>query len=331
MSVSWKRADADWLREAKWGTMTHFLADAASCVEETVLPMAEWNGRVDGVDVKRLAEQIAGTGAGYQIFTLGQNSGYFCSPNATYDSLVGQPSRLSDRDLLADLATALKTRGVRTIAYLPSSPPCNQREAVERLKFTPTWDMSRNGYKPGEYTVAEGIDDRLTEGLRNWEAIIREWSLRWGDLVSGWWFDGCYYADKLYEHDGAPNFQSFAEAAKAGNTKSIVAFNSGVKIPVPTITPYEDYTAGELNDLWIGNKWHPMTDKVGGAQLQILTYLGNWWGQGPTRFTDELAVSYTKHVIACGGALTWDIPISYDGQIPEEFRRQLSVIGTAVR
>eukprot|EP01046_Picozoa_sp_COSAG06_P043602 COSAG06_NODE_5739_length_3299_cov_19.417813_1_plen_24_part_10 len=22
---------------------------------------------------------------------------------------------------------------------------------------------------------------------RNWEAIIREWSLRWGDLVDGWW------------------------------------------------------------------------------------------------------------------------------------------------
>jgi alpha-beta hydrolase superfamily lysophospholipase len=37
------------------------------------------------------------------------------------------------------------------------------------------------------------------------EAVIREWSLRWGKNVSGWWTDGCYHADKMYRHADAPD------------------------------------------------------------------------------------------------------------------------------
>ena len=40
---------------------------------------------------------------------------------------------------------------------------------------------------------------------------------RWGQKVWGWWFDGCYFADAMYRHPDAPNFASFAAAAKAGN------------------------------------------------------------------------------------------------------------------
>jgi len=44
---------------------------------------------VDGFDVNGLADQLASVGAGYYVITLGQNSGYFCSPNAAYDGFVG--------------------------------------------------------------------------------------------------------------------------------------------------------------------------------------------------------------------------------------------------
>ncbi|MGC8977662.1 MAG: hypothetical protein ACP5OB_08625, partial [Candidatus Ratteibacteria bacterium] len=37
---------------------------------------------------------------GWLIFTIGQNSGFYCSPNKTYDEIVGRKeSRLSKRDL----------------------------------------------------------------------------------------------------------------------------------------------------------------------------------------------------------------------------------------
>ena len=64
---------------------------------------AQWSRQVDGVDVDGLADQLGSLGAGYLMFTIGQNSGHFCSPNATYDSIVGiEPSNCSERDLIAD-------------------------------------------------------------------------------------------------------------------------------------------------------------------------------------------------------------------------------------
>ena len=44
---------------------------------------------------------------------------------------------------------------------------------------------------------------------------MREWSLRWGDKIGGWWIDGCYFADEMYRHPDAPNFASFTAALKA--------------------------------------------------------------------------------------------------------------------
>ncbi|HEY3331680.1 MAG TPA: hypothetical protein VGK19_16740 [Capsulimonadaceae bacterium] len=331
MTDQWTRANTDWFHAAKWGTMTHFLADFASNVSAVEVPIDDWNRRAESVDVDLLARRIADTGAGYHIFTIGQNSGYFCSPNAYYDSLVGTPSRLSQRDLIADLAAALARFSVPMFAYLPTHPGALYSHALEALKFTPKWDASRTGIVPGAYLAAHDVDDRLTEGMQNWEAVIREWSTRWGKSISGWWFDGCYFADKLFLHDDAPNFRSFVEAAKAGNPDSLVAFGTGVRIPIASATPYEDYTAGELNDLWLGNKWGPQSRFIDGAQFHALTYLGKWWGEGPTRFCDELAIGYTKHINGADGVLTWDIPTGQDGQIPDDFRRQLTAIGCATR
>jgi hypothetical protein len=326
----WQRANTDWFHAAKWGVFTHFLADPASSATAIDLSVDAWNRRVDAVNVDALAEQIVETGAGYAVLTLGQNSGFFCSPNRSYDEIVGATGRLSRRDLMADFADALIRRGLRMIAYSPSHGPANDRHAVEALGFTPHWDASQWQLRPGIYAATGQVDDRLTRAQRNWEAIAREWSLRWGERISGWWIDGCYYADRMYRHPDGPNFRTYAEALKAGNPNSIVAFNPGVKAPIVCYTPYEDYTAGELNDLYIGNKWYPLKRTVDGAQLHVLTYLGEWWGEGPARFPTELAAGYAKHVTGRGGVISWDVPL-VDELIPQTFLRQLSSINAAVR
>lgn len=134
------------MRDARWGVMTHYLADLPSSKEPADMTPEQWNRYVDNFDVPRFADIIAATGAGYLIFTLGQNSGYFCSPNETYDRLVGvQPSRLSRRDLVGEVAIELQKRDVRTIAYLPSHAPAKHCEAAEGLACTPEWDASAFG------------------------------------------------------------------------------------------------------------------------------------------------------------------------------------------
>jgi hypothetical protein len=236
------------------------------------------------------------------------------------------PSCLSRRDLIADVAAELAKRNVRTIAYMPAGPPSQQRQTSEILRCTPEWDISGWGLKPGTYIRRHPVDQRLSDFQRNWESVIREWSLRWGKLVSGWWVDGCYYADKMYRHEDAPNFRSFAEAMKAGNPDALVAFNPGVK--VECITPYEDYTAGEANDLYTPVCHFPFYRFMGGAQLHVLTYMGLNWGSGLPRFPDELPALYTRHINErAGGVVTWDVPAGLDGTIHDAFWRQLDRIG----
>ncbi len=92
----WKRANTDWFRDCRWGLFTHYLADSASNLKPTVLPVSDWNRRIDAFDVEGLARQLAEAHVPYFVITLGQNSGYYLSPNRTYDEIVGiTPSKCS--------------------------------------------------------------------------------------------------------------------------------------------------------------------------------------------------------------------------------------------
>ncbi len=336
--TAWTRANTDWLHAARWGTFVHYLADAPSCTEAVTLSPDTWNRQVESFDVERYAATLADLGCPYTFLTLGQNSGYYCSPNATYDAIVGhRPSRLSRRDLIADLAAACTRRGIRMMVYFTSSAPCNDPVAMVRLRCTPTWDAGALGFPKGRYTPADaaGTDERLSEFQRHWEAIIREWSLRWGRSVHGWWIDGAYAADRMYRNLDEPNFRSFAAAMKAGNPDSLVAFNPGVRNPVICHSEYEDYTCGEIANTLPTNGVAPCVAPVGrwvqGAQYHLLTFLGGRWCHPEPRFTDEMVVAYTRYVNSWGGVVSWDHPVAPDGRIPDAMLRQLARLGRELR
>ncbi len=308
-----------WFRKTGWGIFLHYLASPASSMVKSELSPDDWNRRLDSVDVDALSKQVASSGARYCFITIGQNSGFFLAPNQTYDQLVGRfPSRCSKRDLVADLYAALAKEGIPLMVYLPSHAPAMDRQAVENLACTPAWDASNWQLKPGTYMRKFDVDVRLSLFQRNWEAIVREWSLRWGNNVRGWWFDGCYFADRMYYHEDAPNFYSFAAAARAGNSVGIVAFNGGVRPQISSMTPAEDYTAGEITDYFpVGGDNSGM---INGVQFHILTYLGDCWGRGDQpRFSMELTAEITRSIIRRNGTISWDVPISEGGKIPKSF------------
>ena len=228
----------DWLRDAKWGVFCHWLGMMPE-IDRRPPTAEEWNARVEAFDLAGLVGQLVRIHPGYFIFTLGQNSGHFCSPNATYDRLTGiQPSKCSRRDLIVDLAGALAEHGIPLMVYLPSGAPSDDKAACQRLQWE--WGFAGEGWS-GKRT-----GKRLAEFQRNWEAVVREWSLRFGSKIRGWWIDGCYFADEMYRHPDEPNFGSFAAALRAGNPQSLAAFNPGVLIPVVRHSDSEDYTAGEI-------------------------------------------------------------------------------------
>ncbi|HPA19766.1 MAG TPA: hypothetical protein PLU30_18600 [Verrucomicrobiae bacterium] len=331
------QARTAWFRDAKWGVFFHYLASPASATEAADMDTERWNRRIDAFDVAGLARQLEEIRAGYFFITLGQNSGFYLSPNGTYDRLVGRaPGRCSRRDLVADIAAALKPHGIRTMVYFTSMAPAQDRQAIERLRCTPPWDPRRVGFKPDSFTPQPGVDERLTEFQRNWEAVIREWSLRWGKDVHGWWIDGAYNADVMYRHKDPPNFQSFADAMRAGNPDAIVCFNPGVKVPVIKHAPCEDYTAGEIADAFpVGvdaGKWaKPVGGTVAGAQYHVLTFLGDYWGRGKPRFPAEMLLAYTKYLNDRGGVITWDVPPAENGHIPDNFFQLLLTLKEGTR
>jgi hypothetical protein len=304
---------AAWMQDPRycWGVMTHYLADWQSKINNIDISVDAWNKMVDGFDVAGMAQRLDSVGAGHYQISIGQNSGYYASPNAAYDQITGiQPSKCSKRDLIADLYDQLSKHDIKLMAYLPSGAPAQDKPAMAALEWL-------NG--PYENKNFQ----------RKWEMIIAEWSKRWGPKVVGWWFDGCYFPNAMYRSAEAPNFASFAAATRAGNPDSSVAFNPGVVYRVLSVSPDEDYICGEIDKPDLVSARRTTDGKVDGIQIHMLSFLGEKWGGGAPRFTTDQVVAYTKKLRDLGGSVTWDVPVQLDGTITQPFLDQLAALGKA--
>ncbi len=132
-------------------------------------------------------------------------------------------------------------------------------------------------------------------------------------------------------------YQQAAEAYKSGNPQAIVAFNT---LPVGwnrdqllPATEHEDYLAGECDyflptcgiRVFDGQEYY-LGPNIGGDQLHFLNFLGAWWGTGEPRFSEELIVSWTRHINDHGGTVTWDLPVRDDGTITDPYMEQLRAL-----
>lgn len=326
------RANTDWFKEAGWGLLLHYLAELHRDPNGD-MDTERWNQQIDAFDTQAFADQLKSVGVGYVIVTIGQNSGFYIAPNATYDALVGRtPSRCSRRDLVADLYPVLERAGIKLIVYLPSGAPAFDPVAVKALE----WEWGFTGLAQAwpenwpHHDKSAHSGKRLVEFQLKWEAVIREWSLRWGERIAGWWIDGCYFAEEMYCHDSLPNFESLVAALKAGNPNALVSFNTGVRTPIISATEHEDFTAGEISTAFpVADRTQSLNRWVDGVQFHVLSFLGDWWGGGQPRFSDEWVAAYTRYINDHEGVMTWDVPINAQGVIPQPFLDQLSCIGAS--
>lgn len=320
----------EWFKGKRWGLFTHYLANPAGNDIDKIVTSQEWNERINNFNVELFVKQLKQTGADYFCITIGQNSGHFCSPNSTYDQVTGiSPSKCSERDLVLELAEEASKYGIDMWVYLPTGAPCAEPQAVERLE----WEWGYTG-GIGVYS-APTTGKRLVEFQRKWEGIIREWSLRWGDKIKGWWMDGCYFPEDMYLFEDEPNFKSLSRSIRAGNPHAVIAYNKGLEYPFILQCEYDDFTAGEVGenlplDISNDNSKEEISKVLGGRKLHVLSYLGKTWGQGEPRFPDQLAIGYSKYIIEKGGIITWDIPLNLDGSISECYQKQLEKINDEV-
>ena len=272
--------------------------------------------RIGEFDVAALAKQIADMKPDWFCLTLGQNTGYMCSPNATYERICGYApgSHCSARDIPAELIAALKPHGVKVMLYLPCQPPNADRHAAEAFGFPPGAPDQRP-------------HDRMINAVaaKRWAEVIEEWSRRYGKDVAGWWFDGGYRWIRFNDEIAA----LYAAAVKRGNPDAVVAFNEGVKSPVRRWTLAGDYLAGEVNE--------PFKETCAGRwfddrQWQLLTFAGTTWGKRDCRYTDEQWIGWMRPILKNGGAVTIDLAIDCPtGRLEPTQAAQLKRVFSAAR
>jgi len=292
-----------WMGRAKFGVFVHYLGGGS-----------DWNEKVDSFNVPAFARQIAQTKADYLIFTLGQNSGYYCSPNETYSRYAGYDptDRCSARDLPMEIADALAPHGIKLMLYLPSRSPQQDRQAMAALE-----DVHERQPAPQAFT-------------KKWSEVIAEWSKRYSTKVAGWWFDGSYNTAGWDDLSKPNNWNTWAAAARAGNPYSLLAFNPGADVnkAFTSLTTEQDYTAGELNSFTATPRENPCPANI---QWQLLSFMGNRWGAatGPHK-PDDWMINYIRQVNRQGGVVTIDVNCTDDGTIYAPHLKQLTAIGTAI-
>ena len=309
--------NTDWFRDAGFGIMVHylfpvFISDGPEDWHDYNKYSQRWNDVVNSFDVEKFAHQANEAGAGYVMYTLGQNSGYYSAPNSVFDSIVGvKPGDLcSYRDLPMDLIEALGRYDIPLILYLPSNPPVRNKLVSEKFK-----------YPYGKDSATTQYNQAILENM------IREWSLRYGDGAKGWWFDGLYSwndirstrMDMSLKH----NISTHALAAKAGNKQSIVTFNSGFG-PIQVNTPYCDYSSGEKSTIdefpsgrWVGD----------GVQWFLFTYLGEKWGGKGQQFETDVLAEMAEKIVENEGVLCLEVVTDETGEILPHHFEQIQAVG----
>ena len=303
----------DRLFEKKWGVFNHYLYNYTAKAENI-----SWGDAIERIDVKKISDQLRKMGAGYYFITLCQGTKHLLVSNKTYNAIAGcaDCDVTGERDIVSELWEELSKYGIDLYLYFPSDGPHCDKEYGEKLGF---YYETEDVYKlvDGIYCHREPEENKVLLEKRlnsrfvdNWSSVLEEYSVRYGDKIKGWWFDG------FYDFFGFTNewIEPFYKAAKKGNPGAITTFNNGVKKELYKWYSDEEYTSGEFNEL----EFVPESRFVSGLQSHILAPLGSTWGMKDARYDNDYMNKYIKSVNQHGGVVTVDIGVSSDGSYSDE-------------
>lgn len=329
------KSNAEWM-VGKRGLMIHYLPplmegrDGSRCTDV--------DEAAESFRMERFLNDFDRTGSDYLLFTLGQNTGMYNAPNPVIEKYAG-PGHCPRRDLAGELALAMKERGKRFLAYLPTEMHCNGLMQ-----------------KPFGWIKIEGVQaagkERQELFQERWCEAIRYWSMRYGTLLDGWWLDGCHWLKIDHKH--------WRAALRAGNPESAIAFSYAEFIfeqTVPRLTD-DDYFSGEVYMLrdglprlggkegfrpagsrvpgTVGTLWHALVpldvhwyrgDSPDWCKLDGRRYIDpatlKTGEMDPPMYSDDELVTLHEAFPGQGGALTLNAGIFLDGSLGSETVAQL--------
>lgn len=250
-------------------------------------------------DVNRFANDLESCGVGYVMVTLGQNTGAYLTPNDKYISITKQDPDLvfPSRDIVYELANRLSENNkTKLFFYLPIRGPQYDKQALSALDDADERSVPSSSF------------------VKNWSEVVKFWSLKYSEQISGWWFDGAYV-----NRNGM--WSPILKSAKIGNKDSLVALNSGqgLQKAFAYLDSEQNYTAGELKNLLdILDIEKPVKNG-----FHVFSYLGSDWGKIGVRYSRETIEKVFRKVVDFGGMMTLDVHVDDYGVLD---RDQLSVI-----
>ena len=207
--------NTEWFASRKWGIFTHcFHFGNDNFIKSRGGPVPEYNEFINNFDTEKFARALNETNCGYLMFTMGQGQKYWCAPNENFNRITGYKTgeACSRRDLIEDLLNALEKYDIPLFLYFTGDGPYADPKAGKAMGFCP------DGTIEGRQYITEKF-------IKNWGSVLREYSLRYGNRVKGWWVDGCYdffgYTDEF--------LNELKKCARAGNPDALCAFNNGTE------------------------------------------------------------------------------------------------------
>ena len=301
---------AEWM-EGKWG----FRFTMPSMRHPQVLA---------GFDVQEMIEQIKvlDSASWVQInVTQGANGSFYTSPHAELAEHVSQ-DMVPKRDLFGEMLDALNQQGLKVIVYFATEGPTLGKHVGQGLPgVTDRWKS---------YVASKGMTPE--QGVA--DIIVKEFSIRYGTKIAGWWFDHATYGD----------MKRLAAAARAGNPDAALAFNVKASSELRT-SPDGDYTAGHPTPVakrpasWNGNevalKLMEESNYADGCLRHFFVPMQTGWNRGEPVFTTDMAIDWTLRAVKAHAAITWAValkdPRNHRGPLAEVQCAQLKAINEAVK
>ncbi len=289
------RASMDWLVKAGYGLMFHWTSQSVS-PDGTNKPYAE---AVNNFDVKKFANMVEETGAGYVIFTIGHAEQYCPAPIKSWEKL--HSGKTTKRDLIEEIANALNAKGIRLICYM-------------------------NSYRTAKFSKVDNV-----EFYNTFTDILKEFGDRYKEKLAGYWFD-CWY--QIFE--GFPDipFEDFFKATKTGNKDRIICLNSWI---YPSVSPWQEFWAGEVaSPVALPEKGFMKDGPVPDLQYQALLIMQPYWVQEKAEmpepsFSSTQLSQYIKDCMVNKGAVTINMGIYQDGTVGEEALKVMKEVRNQIR
>jgi len=275
--IAASKVSNDWLSKSKYGIMFQYGPWGAPKTGNR----KSLEDFANGWDVTRFVNMIKGTGASYVLWSITLCTYQLIAPIKAVDSIMGNSTLTSTRDLLGEIAAALQKDGIKFYMYYHSG-----------LNQQPDWLAKQNW--PTATFSPTGTGDRSTF-FNNWVAVISEIGTRLGTNLNGWFYDdACNYYP-------AP-FERLQAASRAGNPDRSVSWNAWVAM---RYTDFQDVQMGEgyHDEPGFGS---PAVGSNGvytdGPQKGLLAHgmfpIENSWGICGTNATITLQTTYNQ-------ALSW--------------------------